>query len=166
MEEPEDPCTFLDIVQDDNNQAKADLEKQKADKDRMAGREKTHKELGLECLPHLPFIQYNDETQHQIKSAIKHLDDLINGGLKMKTEHDDRVKILYECLIDQDALIKNLNERTISLLGSLRDTSTRIQEMYDDFLFHAHQSADVVSGHIQDQEHAGCPGACGAPTDL
>ncbi len=101
----------------------------------MADREKTHKELGLECLPHLPFIQSNEETQHQIKSAVKHLDDLINGGLKMKMEHNDRVKILYKHLIDQDALIKNLNERTI-LLGSCRDTSTRIQEMYDDFLFH------------------------------
>ncbi len=62
----------------------------------------------------------------------------------MKTENDDRIKILYECLIDQDALIKNLNERTTSLLGSLRDTSMRIQETYDDFLFHTHQSADVA----------------------
>ena len=62
----------------------------------------------------------------------------------MKMEHDDRVKILYERLIDHDALIKNLNEQTMSLLGSLRDTSTRIQETYDDFLFHAHQSADVA----------------------
>ena len=62
----------------------------------------------------------------------------------MKMEHDDRIKILYEHLIDQDTLIKNLNERTTSLLGSLRDTSTRIQETYDNFLFHAHQSADVA----------------------
>src|SRR5258708_40331914 len=143
-----------------------DIEKRKANQERTDDREKVRKELGIKRLPHLPFIQSNEETQHQIGSAVKHLDDFINRGLKMKTEHDDRVKILYECLIDQDALIKNLNEQTMSLLGSLRDTSTRIQEMYDDFLFHAHQSADVVSGHIQDQEHAGCPGACGAPTDL
>src|SRR5260221_5627043 len=110
----------------------------------MADREKVRKELGIEQLPHLPFIQSNEETQHQIGSVVKHLDDFINRGLKMKMEHDDRIKILYECLIDQNALIKNLNERTTSLLGSLRDTSTRIQETYDNFLFHAHQSADVA----------------------
>ena len=47
-EEPGDPHTFLDIVQDDNNQDRIDIEKRKADQDRTADREKVRKELGIE----------------------------------------------------------------------------------------------------------------------
>ncbi len=47
-EEPEDPHTFLDTIQDDNNRDRIDIEKRKADQDRTADREKVRKELGIE----------------------------------------------------------------------------------------------------------------------
>src|SRR5260370_21734945 len=91
----------------------------------------------LQCPPHLPFIQSNDDINDLVVSAKNQLEEFVKSGWRMKSKHDDQVKILYNELKAQEALVLNLNKRTTLLLGTLHNTSTRIQTTYDDFLFHA-----------------------------
>src|SRR5260370_33715839 len=94
--------------------------------------------------PYLPFIQCDKSVVDKVESSVDLIEEFVWLGWKMKSEHDDHVKILYEELKEQQALIHNLNECTTPLMHTLQGTASKIQTINDTFIFHTDQSVDVA----------------------
>src|SRR5260370_32635363 len=117
--EPEDKHTFFNVIHQDNKKIYNDENKRKEDEVRFEQKNEVHNML--QHPSHLLFIQSDDDMKELIGLAKDQLEKFVKSSWRMKSKHDDRVKILYDKLKAQEALVLNLNGRTASLLGTLHN---------------------------------------------
>ncbi|KAF8310919.1 uncharacterized protein EI90DRAFT_3138961 [Cantharellus anzutake] len=141
-DEPKDERSFADVIREEQQREKEDEKKRQADDERTAEKNKVRE--SLKRAPHMPMIVASRDVVDCIVEAREWTDELLEMGRNFKSEHDEWVKLLYEALKEQETLIYHLNERTMTLMGGLRESGTKIQLMHDRFQLQFTRTADAA----------------------
>jgi hypothetical protein len=106
--DPKDKRTFKDLMREVTEKEKADKEKKKADEERQA--EKFGIIEVLEQPAHFPLIAADSCIAEQIAEAVKTMRVYMDAQKKFQEGEDERLKIIYKDLHNQETLIYQLNE--------------------------------------------------------
>ncbi|KAF8317517.1 uncharacterized protein EI90DRAFT_3021348 [Cantharellus anzutake] len=116
--------------------------KRKADELRTM--EKNEVRRALERPTHLPLIAADYKVVDLITHATEQVQEFKELREQTVTLHDQHLKIIYEDLVNQEALIHHVHDRISTLLGALKGMATKIQTTYDEARVCKEKAADAA----------------------
>ncbi|KAF8322331.1 uncharacterized protein EI90DRAFT_3131203 [Cantharellus anzutake] len=123
-------------------QENADAGKRKADELRTM--EKNEVRRVLERPTHLPLIAADYKVMDLITCATEQVQEFKELREQTITLHDQRLKIIYKDLVNQEALIHHVHDQISTLLRALKGTATKIQTTYDEARVCEEKAADAA----------------------
>ena len=106
-------------------------------------KEKCKKKL---CRPFKSAREHNPNawTPETIESMIHQLNDIMDMGWQLRSEHDNCIDALHAKLKEQDLLTNQLKDDTAMLMQQLRYSSAGVHQFYKDFSLHMKDSIKLV----------------------